>query len=347
MTFYDDELDEFLIEKLKLIEPTPNRDPGIAKQRRDQYLKRVKFLPIMRPISAITGLFNRKDRRSLAHPRPALVPLAAAILVIFGLVFGSWGTVYAAQNSLPNDLLYPVKLTGENLQLAFTTNTTAKISLLTKYTDRRMEEATKLVLLGNPIPKELPEMMDKHLDELFILAVSLDEEFMQNALQGIQTHLRDQDQDMTNAMEGLPECLDPQLTQLRDMLKERQQLAETGLEQPNIFQHQNRHREENQFSPITDTLTTTISSSPQITNTEVITPGLYGPGPCESPGECMPPGNAFGPGPFYGEPAEPDHSEGYGPGPDNGLDSQAPEGNQKPVELPNNNSNGSGKKDKP
>ena len=40
----------------------------------------------------------------------ALIPFAIAVLVVLGLIFGSWGTVYAAQDSEPDDILYPVKV---------------------------------------------------------------------------------------------------------------------------------------------------------------------------------------------------------------------------------------------
>ena len=120
MTLNDNELDRLLEEKLKLIQPTPPRNPDIARHQRDAYLKQVRYLQFGKPVFALAGLLNRKPWQSLFSQPPALLPFAAAILLIFGLVFGSWGTVYAAQDSLPNDLLYSVKLSGEHLRLAFT-----------------------------------------------------------------------------------------------------------------------------------------------------------------------------------------------------------------------------------
>jgi len=338
MTFHNDELDNLLEEKLNLLQPTPPRDPELARHQRDEYIKKVQVLQFGRPVFALIALFNRRPWQTLfSSQRPSLIPFAAAILVIFGLVFGSVGTVYAAQDSLPNDLLYSVKLTGENLRLVLTSDTEARISLLTSYADRRMEEATTLALLGQPVPDDLPVLVDAYLEEIFALTASLDEETTQEALKGIQIHLRDQDQDMTNAMNGLPEGLDPQITQLHSMMKERQQFAQMGVGEPNTFQHPFRFQEENPTTLIAGTLTSTITTTLEITVTRTITPGMYGPAPCEVPGECDPPGAVYGPGPFRGTPPVPDDPEGYGPGPL--LPEETPmQGEPPPTPLPANDS---------
>ena len=48
-------------------------------------------------------------KRAIGRQGRSLIPFAIAILVVLGLVFGGWGTVYAAQDSGPDDFLYPVK----------------------------------------------------------------------------------------------------------------------------------------------------------------------------------------------------------------------------------------------
>jgi hypothetical protein len=318
MAHYDDELDDFLIEKFKLIEETPPRDPARARHGRHEYMRKIKYFQAGKPIFSLASLLNRKPWQGLFSQRPSLVPFAAALLLIFGLVFGTWGTVQAAQNSLPNDLLYPVKLTSENLRLAFTPDAESRISLLTTYTDRRLAEAKALVLQGKSIPKSLPEKLDDQYEALFAATASLDDAAMLDALNGLQIHLRDQDKDMTNAMTGLPEGLDPQLEQLRNTLTARHHLAQMGVVDPNTFQYRLRHRS-NATLPITGTLTTTLTTTPtlmttpEITMTRTISPGLYGPGPCENPGDCEAPG--YGQGPFKGTPPVPEDDAGYGPGP--------------------------------
>ncbi len=116
MKFNEDELDEFLVDKLNLIKRTTPRDPKIARQRRDEYMKKANNQQFGKPVFSFARLFNRKAKQTSLNQHRSLVPFAAAILLIFGLVFGGWGTVYAAQDSQPDEFLYPVKLVVEYLE---------------------------------------------------------------------------------------------------------------------------------------------------------------------------------------------------------------------------------------
>ena len=59
---------------------------------------------------------NRQNPRKAAGRKGrSLIPFAIAILAALGLVFGGWGTVYAAQDSGPDDFLYPVKVAVDYL----------------------------------------------------------------------------------------------------------------------------------------------------------------------------------------------------------------------------------------
>jgi hypothetical protein len=340
MTFRDDELDEFLVKKLKLIEATPPRDPKVAKNRRDEFIKNTSYMKYRKPMFSIAQLLNRKPKLKLFSQHPTLVPVASAILLIFGLVFGSWGTVYAAQDSKPNELLYFIKLSEENFRLALTFDPEARITLLTSYIDHRIEEATTLALQGESIPETLADRTDKYFDQLFALMDSLDEASEQEALKGLQIHLRDRDQDMTNAMNGLPDKIDPLLVQLREMVQAHQQVAQMGLDKPNSlqFQQRHKHRQDQPTTPITDTITTTVTitpsiyMTPEITITRTITSGQYGPGgPCDQETEeCAPFGYMT---PFEGTHPESEDHRGYGPGPIDGEDPKQPAETPKPEDV--------------
>jgi len=74
--------------------------------------------------------------------------------------------------------------------------------------------------------------------------------------------------------------------------------------------------------------TTTVNSTPEITITGSITPGYFGPGPCETPGTCTPPVDEHSPGPYESTHPGSDDYEGYGPGSDQGF------GPYKPSTIP-------------
>jgi hypothetical protein len=306
-------------------------------------------------VFAIAGLLNNKPWQSLFSQRPSFVPFAAVVLLIFGLVFGSVGTVYAAQDSLPNDLLYSIKLTGENLRLAFTSDTQARISLLTTFADRRLQEATILDSQGQPIPDELPVLMETYIAELLTLTTSQDETAVQDDPVAIHKRPQDRDQARTNPMTGNEDKLP--LDQLREMRNECRRLASIGdgdvefnhflnkfqqqfkhaqagpPESPNTYKQVFKHQQGIPApitSTVTSTITTTLTVTPEVTVTLTITPGQqgpgYGPGRCvlidgEIPHACS---LGYGPGP---QPV-PDDLEGYGPG-----DEQGP-GPQQPSETP-------------
>lgn len=59
--------------------------------------------------------YRQKPRKVMGRQGRSLIPFAIAILVVLGLVFGGWGTVYAAQDAEPDDLLYPVKVVVDHL----------------------------------------------------------------------------------------------------------------------------------------------------------------------------------------------------------------------------------------
>ena len=358
MTYYGDELDKDLKEKLDLLQETPPRDPVKASQRRDEYLRKVRYLHYSKPMYAIAGLLNSKLWKPFFSQRPSLVPFAAAILLIFGLVFGSVGTVYAAQDSLPNDPLYSIKLAGENLRLAFTPDTEDRISLLTSYADRRLQEATALDAQGQPLPNELATMMDAYIAELTSLTTSLDETAVQEDPTAVSRTLRPQDRDQARTNPENDNQLE--LTQLREMAEACHRIASTGdgdfefnhyvnqyqeqfkheqagpPDSPNTYQQVLKHQQ-GVTSTLTSTITTTLTITSEITGTETITPThqgpSYGPGPCDLI-EGLPKifcvlGYGFDSDPFYGNrPVEDDI--GYGPG-DSGEQSPGP---QKPAETP-------------
>jgi hypothetical protein len=340
------ELDKFLQDKLSLIEATRARNPQKAARGREVFMNQVEKLHKAAP-AAVPINTQQRYGKGLFGLHPSFASLAIAIIVAATLLLGgTWGTVYAAQGSLPGDLLYSVKLAEENLRLALTGNSQEKVDLLTSYADRRVDEAIELASQGQLVPESLPDKMDIQLDELFILAADMDDTAMSQALNGVQIHLRDQDRDMTHVMKGLPEGVDPQLTRLQAMLQARQQLAATGIEEPNVFRHQFRNQENKPellpttpitttiTSTLTSTITTTITATSVITDTPVITgtltPGQYGPGPCEDPGNCLPQGDGPGPGPFDGTPIPPQDQQGYGPGSDEGVGPQQPTLTPKP-----------------
>jgi hypothetical protein len=70
---------------------------------------------------------------------------AMAIAIIVVLLLAGSGTVFAASGSMPDDFLYPVKLTTEQVQLFFMFSTLGKAELYAELADKRVDEIVRMV----------------------------------------------------------------------------------------------------------------------------------------------------------------------------------------------------------
>ncbi len=114
----------------------------------------------------------------------------AGLLVALALLFGGGGaTALAAQDALPNEWLYPVKLATEELQLGLTTDASQQVALLEDWADRRVLEMEQVALSGDPIPLEIAVRLQTHLSEALRLAAQLQDPELVPTLQRLQTRL--------------------------------------------------------------------------------------------------------------------------------------------------------------
>lgn len=118
-------------------------DPAWVSQTRNRLLMQVKnTMP--------TKDSAEKNRRTLAIAHPGFLAHARGpVFAVFGilvLIFGgTFASVRAAENSLPGDSLYMVKLVTEQTQIAFERSKTEKTKLKVSFTRRRIEELKKIL----------------------------------------------------------------------------------------------------------------------------------------------------------------------------------------------------------
>ncbi len=80
---------------------------------------------------------------------------ATAVAAVLTIVLAGGATVGAAGNSMPDTLLYPVKVTTEQVQLTLTRSPLGKAELHAKLADRRVAEIIYLANKGKPEQMEL------------------------------------------------------------------------------------------------------------------------------------------------------------------------------------------------
>jgi len=73
----------------------------------------------------------------------------APVAIIIVLLLGGGGTVLAANNALPDNPLYTVKLATEAVQMAFTRSDLGKAELYAKFANERVAEIVKMSEKGN------------------------------------------------------------------------------------------------------------------------------------------------------------------------------------------------------
>jgi hypothetical protein len=98
------------------------------------------------------------------------IATTAAVAVV-AIVTSSTGTVWASQGSTPGDLLYPVKRTGEQVQLTFAFSDTREAELRDTLVERRMEELDQVTASGRE--RFVPDLVDeiiKHSTRAQVLA---------------------------------------------------------------------------------------------------------------------------------------------------------------------------------
>jgi len=122
-----------------------------------------------RLLSAVAAKKEKEGRRRL--------PLwswqqrwAVALAVVLALVMMGGGTVAASTNSLPGDVLYPVKTTTERVQAFFAFGKEAKANLYMRFAERRIVEIEALAERERNIPESVLSVMSAETDRAIELA---------------------------------------------------------------------------------------------------------------------------------------------------------------------------------
>jgi DNA polymerase III gamma/tau subunit len=231
-----------------------------------------------------------------------MVTTLISIIVSLTLLIGGAGaTVYAAQDSLPNELLYPIKTASEDAQFQWLQTEAQQLQLALEFANRRLEEMARLGQDGQPVPEEIAQRYQSQMMYAFQLAAGMQDEDREQAMAQIRTALQTQEQAMTQLQQNAPEGLEPLMAQVQEMLQAHNRLCDLEEQEPLQFEAQIRQQLK--------------TNQPE-------------------DGE-EPAGLQFGPGPEAGPQPEdqpgpqPETEPGMGPGP--GPEAECPEEGETPV----------------
>lgn len=168
-----------------------------------------------------------------------------SLLVIAGLLFGGGAiAVGAAQDDLPNEPLYTLKVWSEDVSLQLHNDPQAKVERLMELAQIRIQEMTSLQQDEQPIPDQVRLRLEQHIQQALQLCAQMNDPEMERALLQIRERLEVQVQEMAQLrsqaqQQGTPNPQQLQLmTQTQTMLQQRLQVVDEGLQNRELFREQ-------------------------------------------------------------------------------------------------------------
>ncbi|MBT3337482.1 MAG: hypothetical protein HN855_05515 [Anaerolineae bacterium] len=137
---------EALLDELRDV---PVRDPRRAAQGRAQFLSQavsVRTQTVSRnPLRRLNGWF---DKYKQPKEKKGMTTFASIMTVLALLLGGGAGTVYASQESMPNEMLYPVKIASEEFRLNMAGDSVEEFALMLEFAQRRGDEIETMMGAG-------------------------------------------------------------------------------------------------------------------------------------------------------------------------------------------------------
>lgn len=223
------DIDPIIISLLASLRNVPPRDAHQAALTRAHFLQAANQFIQEKPT-------RKQSFRLRLFTIPQLTPVFkfSLVLLVVGIFLGS-GTlgIVQAQQSLPGQVLYPLKTWSEDLRISLQNEPAEKISLGLEFSNRRVDEILSLLEHGTvPAPAVL-EHLNSQLDSILVTAAGLPDTQIEIELVTIsqELHRRTRQVDQLRLAQVTSETTLFQ-TRLRSVLMVKIQMAETGARQP-------------------------------------------------------------------------------------------------------------------
>ncbi len=228
---------------LELLRATPARNTLSAASARSRYLSQVE--EISKQGVSLSLIERLKLQRNPLHSafsrrkeRKPMFTTIATILTIVALALGGSGiTVAAAQSSLPDDVLYGVKLWSEDAMLWFNNDPAAEWQMALEFAERRAEEVRTMVEKGEVPDQAVQTRLMQQIEKTLRLATSLPLEQAVAALSQVHTRLTEKQQSMLQV--GINDTnAEAAMVQARETIQNQLRIIQAGVEDPAQLQTQ-------------------------------------------------------------------------------------------------------------
>jgi hypothetical protein len=222
------DLETIIKERLNEIKPAPARDAQVAARGRARFMAQA--------VSA-SEFQRHKGWKSIFRKEQFAMNMIVSVLVIAGLLFGGGATVNAAQDDLPNEPLYALKLWSEELGLRFQNNPEQKADRLMELAQIRVQEMMRLTDARLTVPDQVRLRLEQHIHQALELCENMDDATLDRTLLQIRARLQQQDRDLEQLQIHATQNVQPILAQTRTMLHTRLQLVDDGLLDHEMFRN--------------------------------------------------------------------------------------------------------------
>ena len=187
---------------------------------------------------------DRAGRTAGRKMKFAFAPRLIAVLlaVVVGAAAFGGGVVWAADNSLPGDLFYPVKLAIEDVRLALASAPKDQIDLALQFVEERAEEIQALVGVSHQVPDEAVTRMERHVERALARTAWASDEETAGLLMQIAKRTRTQEQRLEQIQATAPQQARPGLGRAAAVCRWGAEAAEAGLIDPQAFRWRYRHQ---------------------------------------------------------------------------------------------------------
>ncbi|MFZ5911228.1 MAG: DUF5667 domain-containing protein [Chloroflexota bacterium] len=230
-----DETDPKVIALLKTLEPVPARDPGAARRARAKFLNQASE---MRQAVSSGGWLRHKVQNLNPRKEKFAMNILVSVLLAAAMLMGGGVTLAAAQDDLPNEPLYGVKVFAEDVGLSLTGDPEAKVERLMDLSQVRAQEMAALAEDGQAVPEPVLLRLELHVEQALETAATLEEDadLTQTLLQ-LRDRLQTQDRLLSQLQTDASTEEEPLLTRTRDRLQDRLCQVEDGLADPDGFRY--------------------------------------------------------------------------------------------------------------
>lgn len=214
--------------QLKKLEDVPVRNPLKAEATRSRFISTAKNIS-----NNNVGLNSKQSWWSAIFLKREISMKISIILVILSLLFGGAGvTAVAAQTSLPGELVYPVKLLIEDIQIELTNNAEDSVNFALKFANRRFVEIQQLLEDGLMPPDPVVVRWQNHLLTAAQKALESDDELV--LLDEIKEALLQQSQTMNQLKLGA--ATEPWMNQFKYQIANQIGMIEAGITSPDLLE---------------------------------------------------------------------------------------------------------------